>query len=247
MRLTREERAARWVSFRKMSVADKADYLWTFYKLRILLALLVLLLVCPTVYKQLTKKEVFLYSAHINVSAGDDLEALLNQGFISFAGEDPRKAEVYLYRGLYLSDNASDEDHQYAYASRIKIMASIESKQLDVVLMNGEAYDIFSNNGYLLGLPNLFAQDASLYHLLEPYLTANTVILEDNAVEYNLREADEYVAVTEEVVNGIDVSAFPPLMEAGFPNAVYLGVIANSPRQPAALQYIRYLTSAPDD
>ena len=247
MRLTREERAARWVSFRKMSVADKADYLWTFYKLRILLALLVLLLVCPTVYKQLTQKEVFLYSAHINVSAGDDLEALLNQGFISFAGKDPRKAEVYLYRGLYLSDNASDEDHQYGYASRIKIMASIESKQLDVVLMNREAYDIFSNNGYLLELPNLFAQDASLYHLLEPYLTANTVILEDNAVEYNLREADEYVAVTEEVVNGIDVSAFPPLMEAGFPNAVYLGVIANSPRQPAALQYIRYLTSVPAD
>lgn len=244
MKLSRKERDERKESFRKMSPSQKADHLYTYYKLPIFLALLAFALLCSFVYRQLTKKEVFLYSAHINVSVGDDLDKQLNEGFIAFTGADPRKSEVYLFRGMYLSDDASDENHQYGYASRIKLLASIESKQLDVVLMNREAYDIFSHNGYLLELPDFLSNDAAQYQFLEPYLTSNTVILEDNAVEYNLREADKYVAVTEEVPNAIDISTFPLLLEAGFPDTVYLGVIANSPRQSAILQYIAYLTSA---
>lgn len=247
MKLSREERAARREAFRGMSLREKAEHLFAYYRLPIFLALLAFILLCSGMYRFFTKKEVFLYSAHINVSAGEDLDERLDGGFISFAGADPRRAEVYILRGVYLSDAASDENHQYGYASRIKLLASIESKQLDVVLMNREAYDIFSRNGYLLELPALLSGDASLYGELEPYLTENTVILEDNAVEYNLREAARYEAVTEEAVNAIDVSTFPLFLEAGFPDAVYLGVIANSPRQAVVLQYIAYLTSAPAD
>lgn len=244
MKLTKEERAARKDAFREMSVADKADYIFTYYKLPIVLALVALWFVSSTVYRQITKKEVVLYSAHINVSVGDDMERRLDEGFISAVGASPRKAEVYLYRGLYLSDDASTENHQYGYASRLKLLAAIEAKQLDVVLMNQEAYDILSQNDYLLDLSGFLSGDSSLYRLLEPYLSANTVIIEDNAIEYNLNEADEYVAVTKNVVNGIDVSAFPMFFEAQFSDAVYLGIIANSPRLPAVLQYIEYLTSA---
>lgn len=243
MKLTKEERAARRDAFREMRLADKADYIYTYYKLPIFLALIALWFVCSTAYRQITKKEVVLYSAHINVSVGDDLERQLDADFISAAGANPRKAEVYLYRGLYLSDDASTENHQYGYASRLKLLAAIEAKQLDVVLMNQEAYDILSQNGYLLDLPDFLPEDGSLYHLLDSHLSANTVIVEDNAIEYNLNEADEYVAVTQEAVNGIDVSAFPMFFEARFPDAVYLGVIANSPRRPAVLQYIEYLAS----
>lgn len=245
MKLSREERAARKEAFWTMSVPEKAEYLFAYYRLPVFLALLALVLLCSAMYRLLTKKEVFLYSAHVNVSVGDGLDEQLDGGFIAFAGADPRKAEVYLLRGMYLSDNASDENHQYGYASRIKLLASIESKQLDVVLMNREAYDIFSGNGYLLKLPEFLSGDPSLYAYLEPHLTENTVILEDNAVEYNLREAARYVAVTEEAANAIDVSAFPLFREAGFPDAVYLGVVANTPRRSAVLQYITYLTSAP--
>lgn len=244
MKLTREERAARRASLRKMSAVEKAEYILTYYKLPIILGLAALWFVCSTVYRQVTKKDIVLYSAHLNVSVGDAFERRLGEEFISAAGEDPQKAEIYLYRGLYLSDNASTDNHQYSYASRLKILAAIEAKQLDVVLMNQEAYDILSGNEYLLDLSDVFS--APLYRTLEPYLVANTVIIEDNAIEYNLNEAAEYVAVTEEVVNGIDVSVFPVLLEAQFPDAVYLGVIANSPRLPAVLQYIEYLAKEID-
>ena len=61
---------------------------------------------------------------------GDDLESQLNEGFISASGVDPRKMEVYLYRGTYLSDDPSAENHAYGYASKLKLMAAIEAKQL---------------------------------------------------------------------------------------------------------------------
>ena len=166
---------------------------------------------------------------------------------LHFSGADPKKAEVSLYHGLYLSDDPSPENHEYGYASKLKLMAAIEAKQLDVVLMNQEAYDIFSQKGYLLDFHRLLSSNDSLRRYLEPYLTANTVILEDNAVEYALNEAHQYQAVTEEVTNGINVSIFPMLWESGFSDSVYLGVVANSPRLPAAIQYIEYLAASPVD
>ena len=91
-------------------------------------------------------------------------------------------------------------------------------------------------------------QNDSLRRYLEPYFKLqNTVILEDNAVEYALNEAHQYQAVTEEVTNGINVSIFPMLWEFGFSDSVYLGVVANSPRLPAAIQYIEYLAASPVD
>ena len=247
MKLTRQERAALRAAFQKMSLADKAEYIYSYYKLPILLGLIALFLLCSTVYQQLTKKEAVLYLACINVSVGDDLGAELNGGFISASGTDPKKAEVSLYHGLYLSDDPSPENHEYGYASKLKLMAAIEAKQLDVVLMNQEAYDIFSQKGYLLDFHRLLSSNDSLRRYLEPYLTANTVILEDNAIEYALNEAHQYQAVTEEVTNGINVSIFPMLWEFGFSDSVYLGVVANSPRLPAAIQYIEYLAASPVD
>ena len=56
MRLTKEERAARKASFWGMDLAGKADYIYTYYKLPILLGSIALYLVCSAVYRQMTKK-----------------------------------------------------------------------------------------------------------------------------------------------------------------------------------------------
>lgn len=119
---------------------------------------------------------------------------------------------------------------------------SKKAEQLDIVLMNQEAYDIFSRKGYLLDLCGLLASDGALYRCLEPCLTVNTVILEDNSIEYTLNQAEQYRAVTEEAANGLDLSQFP-LFQGAFPEPVYLGVVGNSPRLPAVVQYIAYLAT----
>ncbi len=72
-RLTEKERAARRAAFQKMGLADKAEYIFAYYKLPIILGLVALYLLSSAAYRQLTKREVLVYPAIANISIGDDL------------------------------------------------------------------------------------------------------------------------------------------------------------------------------
>lgn len=237
MKRSPEEIAALRESFRKMDTPHKIEYIYTYHKWTILLVLLALYILGSTAYRQLTKKDVPLYLGLVNVSVGTELQQTMTADFLTAQGLNPDKNEVLVYTGLYFSDNPSEEDHQYAYASRMKIMASVNAKKLDVVLMNEESYKLLSQNGYLLPLD-------SLPEALTPYLTENEVVLESNSIEVQLNQADEYHIVTETAANGLDVSGFPLFRDAGFDGAVYMGVIANTLHWDTAVSYLQYLLEA---
>lgn len=236
MKRSPEEIAALRESFRKMDTAHKAEYIYTYYKWFILLGIVVLVIFGNTLHRQLTKKDVTLYVGMANVSVGTELEQALTADFLEHLGQNPKKNEVLVYKGLYLSSNASTEDHQYAYASQMKVMAAVNAKKLDLVLMNREAYDLLSQTGYLLPL-------TALPERLLPYRTENEVILESNAIDVQLNNAEDYRIVTETVPNGLNVSAFPLFQNAGFDGAVYIGLIANTPHPDTAVSYLEYLLS----
>lgn len=56
MSLSRQERDRLKASFQKMGPADKAGYIWEYYKLPITVGLVALALVCSMVYHEVTKK-----------------------------------------------------------------------------------------------------------------------------------------------------------------------------------------------
>lgn len=234
MKLSPEERRHRREIFTSLPPAKKLEHIWLYYKAPILLTILALGILISGMYRAATKKEPVLYLACVNVSIGEDLETRLTEDYILSEGGNPKRAEVRLYRNLYLSDNPAASDHEFAYASRMKLLATINSKQLDLVLMNREAYDLCSASGYLLDLSDI---------LDSACLTANQVILEDNAVEYNLNAAQEYTAVTETVYNALELTQLSAFQKAGFSDSVYIGIIANTPRLPESQDYLDYLIS----
>jgi hypothetical protein len=138
-------------------------------------------------------------------------------------------------------------NHEYAYASQMKTMASMAGGKMDVILMNQEAYDLMSAGKYLLPLSDLLSRDTALYERIKPHLASNTVILKDNAIDHRLNEAVPYYAETEESLNAVRLSAFPMFEQAGFSGDVFLGIIGNSPRLEMALQYIDYVTRDSND
>lgn len=229
-----EEIAALRESFRKMDTAHKAEYIYMYYKWFILLGIVVLVILGNTLHRQLTKKDVALYLGMANVSAGEELEQTITVDFLRWLGLNPKKNEVLVYKGLYLSSDASTEDHQYAYASKMKVMAAVTAQKLDVVLMNREAYDLLSQSGYLLPL-------TALPEALTPYLIENEVVLENNSIDVQLNNEEEYRIVTQTVPNGLDVSAFPLFRDAGFDGTVYIGFLANIPHYDTAVSYLEYL------
>lgn len=234
MKRSPEEIAALRESFRKMDTRHKIEHIYIYHKWTILLILIAIYFVSSATYRHLTKKNVPVYVGMVNVAVGDELERTMTLGFLEQQELSPRKNEILMYKGLYLSENPTGEDHQYAFASRMKVMAAVNAKQLDVVLLNREAYDILSHSGYLLPLDEL--PDS-----LKPYLRENEVVLESNEVEYNLNQADELRIVTELAPNGLDVSDFPIFREAGFGDTVYVGIIANTLHYDTAISYLNYL------
>jgi len=238
VKLSEKEKAAHKAAFQAMSPAEKAEHIFTYHKWTILLILLVLFVLGSIIHRQLTQKKPVLYLAVINTTFGEDVEKRLTEDFLTETGGDARRQEVYLYRDLYLSENADTLNHEYAYASKVKLSGAISAEKLDLVLMNKEAYDIFSQQGYLLELTSLPEEFSSL-------LTENEVILSDNSVDYLLGNAEEEQIVTETVPNSLAVSSLPLFRDAGFDGDLYLGVISNSPRQEETSAYLRYLFGRP--
>ena len=221
---------------------QKIRYIWDYYKLPIVVLCILLYILGYSLYGHFTHKETILYTALVNVSASDSLTEQLSTGFLDSLDQDTSKTTMQLYTGLYLTDDETNPYHEYTYASRMKILASIDGKQLDVVLMNKEAFDAFSQNGYLCDLEELLSsEDVDLYNRLKPHLVTNTVILEDNSTDLQLDPSITYQAVTEEHPFGLDLSQTSMISDAGFSDIVYLGIIANSPRTAEAIDYVRYL------
>lgn len=227
---------------RQLKGRKRLQYLWDYYKLPFVVAGIILYILGYMIYGHFTKKNNVLYAAFINVAPSDALTETLSDGFLVSRNLDLKKNAFYLYSGLYLTSDESNPYSQYTYASRIKLIAAIDSETLDIVLMDQEAFDSFSQNGYLYNMEEFLSEtDPKLYQNCRELLRENIVILEDNAEEAALDSSVEYIAETEEYPMALDVTQTPLLEEAGFTDTVYLGIIKNTPRKDEAAEYVRYL------
>lgn len=124
----------------------------------------------------------------------------------------------------------------------MKILATIDSEQLDIAIMDKEAFDTFSQNGYLCDLDSLLSSEApKLYKKLKPFLVKNITILEDNSIDLVFDNSLVYKATTEEYTMGLDLSSSPAIHNAGFSETIYLGIIKNTPRKDIVIEYLKYL------
>lgn len=226
----------------------KAQYIWDYYKFPLIVLCVFLYFAAYTLYRHVTQKDPVLYTGLVNVVAGEDLTERLTAGFLECQMRDPARNELILYTGLYLTDDELNAYHEYTYASRMKILASIEGRMLDVVFLNKEAFDAFSQNGYLCNLEELLSRnDPALYESVRDSLVDGIVILEDNSADRIFDDSVPYQAETEEFPMALELSRRGMIREAGFEDAVYVAVIANSPRTDTAIEYLSYLLSDSTD
>ncbi len=237
-----EPKEQKW-SMRDVHGTAKIGYIWEYYKLPIVIICIFLYIAGYLVYGSMTHKDTVLYAALVNMSADDTFTEELSTDFLDYLGANARKEEVELYDGLYLTEDESDADYGYVYASNTKITASIAGGLLDVVLMDKTAFDILSKNGYLCNIEELLIQEApDLYEKLQAGLVTNTVIIKDNSIDTQLDSSVTYKAETDEYPMAVDLSQSDLILKKGFNGTLYLGIISNSPRMDTTIAYLRYLT-----
>ena len=223
---------------------EKIEYIWDYYKFPIFVVCILLYIAGSMIYGQLTNKEPLLYLAFVNVNPSQELTSQITDGYLEYSDSLSKEDGLQLYTGLYLTDDPQNPYVEYTYASRIKIIGAVDKEALDILFMNKEAFDAFSQSGYLCDLETLLNNtDIELYNTVTPYFAENIVILEDNSMEVSLDPSIPYESKTEVHSFGLDLSQKGLLASAGFDDTVYLGILANSPRTEACLEYISYLFS----
>lgn len=226
-------------TWRRLKGAAKIRYIWDYYKLPLFLIFICIYVAGYLIWRNVNVEHPQLYMAYVNLEAGEVLDHQLTEGFIDYLQPDEKNSVVKTLRNLALTENLQTVDGSYVYASQVKILAAIDSQQLDVVLMNREAFDAFSQNGLLADLDH-FSEEHDLTHLA-PYFVDNIEILSDNATEVLTDPTAVYHAETDTYPMGIDVTEFPFMQQAGFPDHVYLGIIENTTRAENAAAFVSYL------
>ena len=239
MKFTDTDRQRNQALFRQMSPREKWDHIWTYYKAVFLLGAILLAILVSIVTTVLSRKEPVMYMAYTNIQVDAQTEQTLWGDYLADRGYDTNESEVYVNSDLYLCEMPDAEKYEQANGSYMKVMALIESKELDIILMTRESYDFCSANGYLLDLTELFPPEDSQ---VSPYIVSNMVILEDNTIDYSLGMAEELIYVTDTVPNALDLSKLGWYQEAGYAEEVYLGIVLNTPRLDICADYFTYLT-----
>lgn len=203
--------------FRQLNRKETLYYIWDYYKFHFLALLIVTGFLVSFVHDRATKKDPLLFTAFVNVSFSETFSDIFTVDLLEKEGYDTEKYEIYTYENLYIADDSSDEDHQYEYASRIKATAAINSKQLDTVIMDQRAFDIFSSSGYLYDLSELQPS------LKEKY--SEQLVSSENAEDYN---------------TGFLLTGCSALKDAGITAPVFFGIIKNSERTEFALTQLNF-------
>ncbi len=134
--------------FKEMSKKQKLQYIWDYYKFHILGVLLLFCIIISGIMRYVNRTEPIIYVALVNIGGSITNDGALTEDYLAQRGNVPKRAEVALYNNLYLTADTSSEYYTYSQASEIKILGTIESKQLDVVIANKEAFDAFTEQDF---------------------------------------------------------------------------------------------------
>lgn len=137
------------MTFHEMNKKQKLAYIFDYYKLHILGVLILLYIIGYGIFRFSTRTEPILYVALVNVGGSIMEDGVLTDGYLSDRGTKSAREEVVLLGNLYLTSDATNEYYSFSQASEIKILGSIDTQKLDVVIANKEAFDAFKEQDFI--------------------------------------------------------------------------------------------------
>lgn len=243
-----------------MSLKGKLGYFWYYYKVHTLVAIVVIAFGSSWIYDVVTAKDHSFYGIMMNSSHLDG--DALSSSFEEYAGLDGEKYECYIDTLSTLSYQSQSE---YDLATYQKTIALVQSKDLDVMVLDGQVFYNFSFNGMFTDLRYIFTdeelaeyegriyyidyakvreaeeEDAGNDEILAEYEERNAATPEEMAMEAESHRHPEDMA--EPVPVGIFLDDSPFVTKTGaYPQSVPVyGIVITSQRMDTAKSYLDYV------
>lgn len=243
-----------------MSFKEKLGYFWYYYKIHTLVAVIVIIFSSVWIHDIVTAKDHNFYGIMLNSSHldGDALET----SFGEYAGLDNEKYECFIDTLSTLSYQSQSE---YDLATFQKMIALVQAKDLDVMVLDGQVFYNFSFNSMLLDLRNIFSEEelsqyeGNIYYidyakvreaeeaddnddeLMAEYEERNKATAEEIAMEAETHKHPENM--TEPIPVGIFIDDSPLVQKTGAYNQLVpiYGIVITSQRTGTAKQYLNYI------
>ncbi len=227
---------------------ERWHYFWDYYKWHVLAVVLAIVLLVQGVIGIINRKEIVFSGILLNCAITVDDEEFM-QGFYDLAGIDTKKQEAAFYTDVMLQDGRNKND----ITSFQRIVAGITTEELDFVVGQKDSFRVcaYSAGGIFMDLRTFLDAD-TLEKLSDRLYYIDGAVLKGlnaepgTAVDTSLRDVPDPKkpeTMTDPIPVGIDISDREKFQSSYyFPNTtLYIGVIANTPRQDLSRQFIDYL------
>lgn len=242
-----------------MSFKGKLGYFWYYYKVHTLIAVVLIIFGSIWTYDIVTAKDHSFYGIMLN-SSGLDGDALA-ASFEEYAGLDSEKYECYIDTLSTLSYQSQSE---YDLATYQKTIALVQSKDLDVMVLDGQVFYNFSFNGMLMDLRHAFTDEelagyeGRIYYI--DYAKVREAEEQEDSNELMAEQEKRNTATLEEAAMEAETHRHPENMEEPVPVGIFMddsplvlktgaytqfvpiyGIVITSQRMDAAKSYLNYI------
>lgn len=242
--------------FKDMSLKEKWEYFWEYYKVNVMIIVIVGAFVISMIHNFVTAKDYCFNGLLLNATMMD--QEKIAASFAEYAGLDTEKYECYIDASSTLSYQNPSE---YELATSQRIVALIQSRELDGMLFDAEVFYNYAFNQVFMDLREVYtAEELAGYEGRIYYIDKAEI---RRAEESEKASSEKYTLVTltpDEVIAEAQTHRDPSTMEEPIPVGIfvddspfaekskaYLGVVpiygisATSQRVEVSKQFLDYL------
>lgn len=204
------------------SFSEKMEYYWQYYKVHIVVTVLLACFFGSILHPIIHKKETVLSIAYINAFPNVEDQVIIND-LEKHLQLNPKKQQVLLDSTYYI-DNTSDSPYALTYSQKFSVNAM--AGNIDVVLSDVTNFDFYGNQGFFQDLSTIFPEEElSIYR--------------DRLYYMDLPNDDS----NQKVPIGIKINRSAKIYKTScYPNYdAYYGVMAGSKRVDAAINFLNYI------
>lgn len=204
--------------FKDMSLKEKWEYFWEYYKINVIVIVIIASFVISMVYNFVTAKDYCFNGLMLNATMMD--QEKIAASFAEYAGLDTDTYECYIDATSTLSYQNPSE---YELATSQRIVALIQSKELDGLVFDAEVFYNYAFNQVFMDLREVYTEEELAAYEGRIYYIDKAEIRRAEESEQATSEKYTLVSLTpDEVIAEAQTHRDPSTMEEPIPVGIFV-------------------------